>query len=157
MLPLGATCTRMTSPQRPPFMVLGRVGQPSTSWYGLGSDAGLTGAACCARATPPHAATITALAISMSFDRTAHDILGLLGMLEFRFNRNSHFLHVTVSHRPPGGNYAAPSTRLQQPTKLANILELLERKDAVDELCAFLGAEHGRYQVTSFGDDFIVA
>src|SRR4029077_17360826 len=31
----------MTSPQRPPFMLLGIVGQPSTRRYGLGSSVGL--------------------------------------------------------------------------------------------------------------------
>src|SRR5262249_22371335 len=64
MLPLWATCTRMTSPQRPAFMALGRVGQPSTSRYGLGSAVGLGYEACCARATTLHVATTMAMSVS---------------------------------------------------------------------------------------------
>src|SRR5215468_2538210 len=64
MLPLRATCTRMTSPQRPPFMALGRVGQPSTSRYGLGSSVGLGYEACCARAATLHVAMTMAMSVS---------------------------------------------------------------------------------------------
>src|ERR1700678_4448097 len=61
MLPSRATCTRMTSPQRPPFMLLGKVGQPSINRYGLGSSDGFGYEASCARAVTPHAAMTPAI------------------------------------------------------------------------------------------------
>src|ERR1700722_17858701 len=62
MLPLRSTCTLMTSPQRPPFMLLGSVGQPSTSRYGLGSSPGLGYWICRARADTPNVAMTTTMA-----------------------------------------------------------------------------------------------
>src|SRR4029453_5702310 len=48
MFPLPSTCTRITSPHRPPFMLLGSIGQPSTRRYGLGRSAGFGYAGSCA-------------------------------------------------------------------------------------------------------------
>src|ERR1700674_1416812 len=62
MWPSLLTCTLMTSPQRPPFMLLGRVGQPSTRRYGLGSSVGLGYRVCWACAAAPNMAIATALA-----------------------------------------------------------------------------------------------
>src|SRR5215831_4682214 len=72
MLPSRATCTRMTSPHRPPFMLLGRVGQPSTRRYGLGRSVGLGYEGCCAPAAPVH--VVMATAISRTPARTTHTI-----------------------------------------------------------------------------------
>src|SRR6266849_4746543 len=75
MLPSLATCTLMTSPQRPPFMLLGRVGQPSTRRYGLGSSVGLGYRVCWACAAAPNMAIATALATRTSPARPAGDIV----------------------------------------------------------------------------------
>src|SRR5712672_1602368 len=50
MLPSLWTCTRMTSPQRPPFMLGGKVGQSSARRYGLGRSVGLGYCGCWAHA-----------------------------------------------------------------------------------------------------------
>src|SRR5262245_14856277 len=54
MSPFSSTWTRMTSPHLPPFIVFGRLGQPSTRRYGFGSSVGLGYGVCCARAASPN-------------------------------------------------------------------------------------------------------
>ena len=44
----------MTSPHLPPFIVFGRLGQPSTRRYGFGSSVGFGYWVCCARAAAPN-------------------------------------------------------------------------------------------------------
>src|SRR5262249_11723669 len=70
ILPSRATITRMTSPQRPPFISCGSVGQPSTRRYGLESSAGLGYEACCACA----AADIARSNANTNPARLVHDI-----------------------------------------------------------------------------------
>src|ERR1700674_1804392 len=77
MWPSLLTCTLMTSPQRPPFMLLGRVGQPSTRRYGLGSSVGLGYRVCWACALAPNMAIATALATRTNPVRPARDIVTL--------------------------------------------------------------------------------
>src|SRR5213593_4159623 len=67
MLPLSSTWTRMTSPHLPPFIVFGRLGQPSTRRYGLGSSVGLGYEVCCASAAWPNRNIDTSEAASGSF------------------------------------------------------------------------------------------
>src|SRR5262245_33680406 len=76
MLPSRWTCTLMTSPQRPPFMFAGRVGQPATSRYGLGSSVGFGYAARCALAVPANAAMTTPPAKSKNLSRRVSNIEG---------------------------------------------------------------------------------
>src|ERR1700674_5441659 len=77
MWPSLLTCTLMTSPQRPPFMLLGRVGQPSTRRYGLGSSVGLGYRVCWACAAAPNMAIATALAKTRNPARLTGDIVTL--------------------------------------------------------------------------------
>src|SRR5262245_40764229 len=58
MLPLASTCTRITSPHRPPFMLLGSIGQPSTRRYGLGRSRGFGYAGAWARDGAPRTANV---------------------------------------------------------------------------------------------------
>src|SRR5712692_2994585 len=76
MLPSRATCTRMTSPQRPPFMLCGMVGHPSTSRYGLGRSVGL-GYWVWAFGVNPNATMTAALVRSGNTARRARNILAL--------------------------------------------------------------------------------
>jgi hypothetical protein len=57
-------------------MLAGSVGQPSASWYGLGSAVGLKDAACWPCATTDSAAT-SAPAATINPARPAYDILAL--------------------------------------------------------------------------------
>src|SRR5690242_4876985 len=81
MLPSLWTCTRMTSPQWPPFMLLGRVGHPSTRRYGLGSSVGLGYRVCWAWALTcagaPNVAIAIAPATRINPARLARDIVTL--------------------------------------------------------------------------------
>src|SRR5579864_5145686 len=74
MLPSLATLFRSTSPHRPPFMLLGRVGQPSTSRYGLGSSVGLGKRVSWACATAPNIAITTVLTVRGNPARPASGI-----------------------------------------------------------------------------------
>src|SRR5215471_21117254 len=62
IVPSLATCTRITSPHLPPFIVLGNAGQPSTSLYGLGSAFGRF----CAVAETAEIAIATALSATLN-------------------------------------------------------------------------------------------
>src|ERR1700674_1705801 len=67
MLPLGSMSARISSPQWPPFMLAGSVGQPSSRRYGLGRSACLGYCFSWARAEGPSAADAARTAISVKF------------------------------------------------------------------------------------------
>src|SRR6266702_7774904 len=77
MLPFASTCTRITSPQWPPFMLFGSVGQPSTRRYGLGSSVGLGYRVSWARAAPPNAEIAASVARNQNLVRPASIIANL--------------------------------------------------------------------------------
>src|SRR5436309_10497803 len=69
MLPFGSISARINSPHRPPFMLLGSEGQPSTRRYGLGSWV------CWLCTATPGVAIATAMATNVRPTRAACDML----------------------------------------------------------------------------------
>src|SRR5579871_5262240 len=75
--PFCSTWTRITSPQWPPFMVAGSVGQDGSSRYGFGSVRG-SGLEVCATAGAPIKATIIAAKQTEAIFAVADITLSLL-------------------------------------------------------------------------------